>query len=108
MSYMSRRLYVMTYNILWQPYSTHLKVRKLGILACYVQVMLLALQAGGVGLNLTSANHVFMLDIHWNPALEVQAADRCHRVGQTRDVYIHRYLSYYTLLPRAHENGWLE
>ena len=83
-----------TYNISWQPYSTHLKVRNLGgILACYVQVMLLALQAGGVGLNLTSANHVFMLDIHWNPALEVQAADRCHRVGQTRDVYIHRYLS---------------
>jgi len=55
--------------------------------------MLLALQAGGVGLNLTAANHVFMLDIHWNPALEVQAADRCHRVGQTRDVFIHRYLS---------------
>ena len=73
----------------------------------YVQVMLLALQAGGVGLNLTSANHVFMLDIHWNPALEVQAADRCHRVGQTRDVYIHRYLSNYTL-PRAHKNRRLE
>ena len=75
-----------------------LRVRKLCTSACYVQVMLLALQAGGVGLNLTSANHVFMLDIHWNPALEVQAADRCHRVGQTRDVYIHRYLLYHTLI----------
>lgn len=53
--------------------------------------MLLSLQAGGVGLNLTGANHVFMLDMHWNPAVEEQAADRCHRVGQTRDVFIHRY-----------------
>ena len=52
--------------------------------------MLLSLQAGGVGLNLMGANHVFILDMHWNPALEEQAADRCHRVGQTRDVHIHR------------------
>ena len=54
--------------------------------------MLLSLQAAGVGLNLTGANHVFMLDVHWNPALEVQAADRCHRVGQLRDVYIHKFI----------------
>ena len=57
------------------------------------QVMLLSLQAGGVGLNLIGANHVFMLDVHWNPALEVQAADRCHRVGQTRDVVVHKFIT---------------
>ena len=55
--------------------------------------MLLSLQAGGVGLNLIGANHVFMLDMHWNPALEVQAADRCHRVGQPRDVVIHKFVT---------------
>ena len=59
--------------------------------------MLLSLQAGGVGLNLTGANHVFMIDMHWNPALEEQAADRCHRVGQIRDVFIHRCVPVYTL-----------
>eukprot|EP00731_Ephydatia_muelleri_P038604 Em0825g1a len=53
-------------------------------------VMLLSLQAGGVGLNLVGGNHVFIVDMHWNPALEEQAADRCHRMGQKRDVYIHR------------------
>ena len=61
-----------------------------GVVSLSVQVMLLSLQAGGVGLNLTGANHVFLLDLHWNPALEVQAADRCHRVGQTRDVFVHK------------------
>ena len=54
--------------------------------------MLLSLQAGGVGLNLIGGNHVFLLDMHWNPALEEQAADRCHRVGQTRDVHIHKFV----------------
>eukprot|EP00731_Ephydatia_muelleri_P021058 Em0013g785a len=55
-------------------------------------VMLLSLQAGGVGLNLVGGNHVFIVDMHWNPALEEQAADRCHRMGQKRDVYIHRFV----------------
>ena len=59
---------------------------------CALQVMLLSLQAGGVGLNLIGGNHIFMLDMHWNPALEVQAADRCHRVGQKRDVFIHKFV----------------
>lgn len=58
----------------------------------HIQVMLLSLQAGGVGLNLIGGNHVFLLDMHWNPALEVQASDRCHRVGQTRDVRIHKFI----------------
>ena len=54
------------------------------------QVMLLSLQAGGVGLNLVGANHLFLLDMHWNPQLEAQACDRVYRVGQTREVKIHR------------------
>ena len=56
------------------------------------QVMLLSLQAGGVGLNLIGGNHIFMLDMHWNPALETQAGDRCHRMGQKRDVFIHKFV----------------
>lgn len=57
------------------------------------QVMLLSLGAGGVGLNLVGANHLFMLDMHWNPQLENQACDRIYRVGQKRPVSIHRYSS---------------
>ena len=54
------------------------------------QVMLLSLGAGGVGLNLVGANHLFLLDMHWNPQLEAQACDRIYRVGQIREVRIHR------------------
>ena len=54
------------------------------------QVMLLSLAAGGVGLNLVGANHLFLLDMHWNPQLEAQACDRIYRVGQKREVKIHR------------------
>ena len=54
------------------------------------QVMLLSLAAGGVGLNLVGANHLFLLDMHWNPQLEAQACDRVFRVGQTKEVKIHR------------------
>jgi len=54
------------------------------------QVMLLSLAAGGVGLNLVGANHLFLLDMHWNPQLESQACDRVYRVGQTKPVTIHR------------------
>ena len=56
------------------------------------QVMLLSLSAGGVGLNLTGANHLFLLDMHWNPQQEAQACDRVYRVGQKREVKIHRYV----------------
>ena len=45
----------------------------------FPQVMLLSLQAGGVGLNLVGANHLFMLDMHWNPQMESQACDRIYR-----------------------------
>merc|ERR1712142_54575 len=56
------------------------------------QVMLLSLGAGGVGLNLVGANHLFLLDMHWNPQLESQACDRIYRVGQIKEVTIHRFL----------------
>ncbi|XP_055971258.1 transcription termination factor 2 [Sorex fumeus] len=56
------------------------------------QVMLISLLAGGVGLNLTGGNHLFLLDMHWNPSLEDQACDRIYRVGQEKDVVIHRFV----------------
>merc|ERR1711915_674779 len=56
------------------------------------QIMLLSLAAGGVGLNLVGANHLFLLDMHWNPQLESQACDRVFRVGQTKEVKIHRFV----------------
>jgi SNF2 family DNA or RNA helicase len=55
-------------------------------------VMLLSMIAGGEGLNLVGGNHIFMLDLHWNPSVELQATDRAHRVGQTRNVYVHRFV----------------
>ena len=54
------------------------------------QIMLLSLEAGGVGLNLVGANHLFFLDVHWNPQLELQAQDRIHRLGQSKPVDIRR------------------
>jgi transcription termination factor 2 len=62
-----------------------------------IPVMLLSLCAGGVGLNLIGANHMFLFDIHWNPALESQAADRIYRVGQTKDVKIYKFLCQNTI-----------
>jgi SNF2 family DNA or RNA helicase len=56
-------------------------------------VFLLSLKAGGVGLNLTAATSVILLDPWWNPAVEDQAADRAHRLGQTRPVTIYRLIA---------------
>ncbi|KAL4231279.1 transcription termination factor [Mactra antiquata] len=56
------------------------------------EVMLVSLRAGGCGLNLIGGNHLFLLDSHWNPALEDQACDRIYRVGQKKNVFIHRFL----------------
>ncbi|XP_070606136.1 transcription termination factor 2 [Erythrolamprus reginae] len=56
------------------------------------KVMLISLLAGGVGLNLVGGNHLFLLDMHWNPALEDQACDRIYRMGQQKDVKIHRFV----------------
>ncbi|KAJ7555457.1 hypothetical protein O6H91_05G038800 [Diphasiastrum complanatum] len=55
-------------------------------------VFLLTLKAAGTGLNLTSASHVYMLDPWWNPAVDEQAMDRVHRLGQTREVHIFRLI----------------
>jgi len=52
----------------------------------------LSLKAGGLGLNLTAANHVFHFDRWWNPAVEDQATDRAYRIGQTRNVQVHKFL----------------
>lgn len=56
-------------------------------------VMLLSLKAGGTGLNLTAADHVFICDPWWNPAVEDQAADRAHRIGQDRPVLVYRLVA---------------
>jgi SNF2 family DNA or RNA helicase len=55
-------------------------------------VMVLSLKAGGVGLNLTRANHVFHFDRWWNPAVENQATDRAFRIGQRRNVHVHKFV----------------
>ena len=55
-------------------------------------VFLISLKAGGLGLNLTAADYVFLLDPWWNPAVEMQAIDRAHRVGQTRPVFAYRLI----------------
>jgi SNF2 family DNA or RNA helicase len=65
-----------------------------------VSVMLLSLKAGGTGLNLTAADHVFLLDPWWNPAAEDQAADRAHRIGQERPVFVHRLVAENTVEER--------
>lgn len=58
-----------------------------------VPVFLISLKAGGVGLNLTEADYCFVLDPWWNPAVEAQAVDRTHRIGQTRPVMVYRYVA---------------
>ena len=55
-------------------------------------MFLISLKAGGLGLNLTAADYVFILDPWWNPAVETQAIDRAHRVGQTRQVFAYRLI----------------
>ncbi|MEC9072279.1 MAG: C-terminal helicase domain-containing protein [Myxococcota bacterium] len=62
-----------------------------------IPLMIVSLRAGGTGLNLTRAHHVFHYDRWWNPAVEDQATDRAFRIGQTRDVTVHRLVSQGTL-----------
>jgi len=56
-------------------------------------VILVSIKAGGVGLNLTAGSHVFIFEPAWNPAIEQQAIDRVHRLGQTTDVQVFRYIT---------------
>ena len=55
-------------------------------------IFILSLKAGGTGLNLTASNHVFHFDRWWNPAVENQATDRAFRIGQTRNVQVHKFV----------------
>jgi superfamily II DNA or RNA helicase len=57
------------------------------------KLFLISLKAGGLGLNLTSAGYVFLLDPWWNPAVEAQAVDRAHRIGQTQQVFAYRLIA---------------
>jgi SNF2 family DNA or RNA helicase len=57
------------------------------------RLFLVSLKAGGLGLNLTAAEYVFLLDPWWNPAVEAQAIDRAHRIGQTRRVFAYRLVA---------------
>ncbi|MGD0755301.1 MAG: DEAD/DEAH box helicase [Bacteroidales bacterium] len=57
------------------------------------KIFLISLKAGGVGLNLTAADYVFILDPWWNPASEMQALNRAHRIGQHKSVFVYRYIT---------------
>jgi len=96
-------------------YKTYLNERK--ILYCYLDgstkdrkeqvekfqhedsypIFLLSLKAGGVGLNLTKASYVFLLDPWWNPAAEAQAFDRAHRIGQKNKVFVYKFITQNTI-----------
>lgn len=67
------------------------------------RLFILSLKAGGVGLNLTRANHVFHYDRWWNPAVENQATDRVFRIGQTRNVQVHKFVCSGTLEEKIHD-----
>ncbi len=66
-------------------------------------LFLISLKAGGLGLNLTAADYVFLLDPWWNPAVEAQAIDRAHRIGQTRQVFAYRLIARDTVEERILE-----
>jgi len=57
------------------------------------RLMILSLKAGGTGLNLTAASNVIHYDLWWNPAVENQATDRAYRIGQNRNVLVHRLIT---------------
>lgn len=61
------------------------------------KLFLISIKAGGVGLNLTSADYVFILDPWWNPAVELQAINRAHRIGQDKNVFVYRFISNKTI-----------
>ncbi|XP_008204612.1 transcription termination factor 2 [Nasonia vitripennis] len=64
-------------------------------------ILLLSLTAGGVGLNLVGANHLLLIDIHWNPQLESQAQDRIYRFGQKKNVYVYKFICKDTIEERV-------
>jgi SNF2 family DNA or RNA helicase len=58
-----------------------------------IKFFLISLKAGGVGLNLTAADYVFIVDPWWNPAVEQQAVDRTHRIGQDKTVFNYKFIT---------------
>ncbi|OWB61454.1 hypothetical protein B5S29_g2344 [[Candida] boidinii] len=62
-----------------------------------IDCFILSTRSGGLGINLTGADTVIFYDSDWNPAMDKQCQDRCHRIGQTRDVHIYRFVSEYTI-----------
>ncbi|GMM36271.1 chromatin-remodeling protein [Saccharomycopsis crataegensis] len=62
-----------------------------------ITCFILSTRSGGLGINLTGADTVIFYDNDWNPAMDKQCQDRCHRIGQTRDVHIYRFVSEYTI-----------
>ncbi|MCJ1388724.1 swr1 complex component [Xylographa bjoerkii] len=62
-----------------------------------ILVFILSSRSGGLGINLTGADTVIFYDLDWNPAMDKQCQDRCHRIGQTRDVHIYRFVSEHTI-----------
>ena len=62
-------------------------------LSVFVKVFLISIKAGGLGLNLTEADYVFILDPWWNPAVEAQAIDRAHRIGQKKKVFTYKFIT---------------
>jgi SNF2 family DNA or RNA helicase len=76
-----------------------------------VAVILVSLKAGGAGVNLTAADTVILYDPWWNPAVEAQAIDRAHRIGQTKPVFVHRMIATGTiedkiLALQERKRGW--
>ena len=69
----------------------------------YVPFMILSIKAGGVGLNLTEANHVIHFDRWWNPAVENQATDRVFRIGQKNNVIVHKFITKGTIEEKIDE-----
>jgi superfamily II DNA or RNA helicase len=66
------------------------------------QIFLISIKAGGVGLNLTAADYIFVLDPWWNPAVEMQAINRAHRIGQKKNIFVYRFISGDTIEEKIH------
>lgn len=69
----------------------------------YIPYMVLSLKAGNVGLNLAAANHVIHFDRWWNPAVENQATDRAFRIGQSKNVMVHKFVTKGTIEEKIDE-----
>ena len=68
-----------------------------------VKIFLISIKAGNTGMNLTKADYVYILDPWWNPAVEAQATDRAYRIGQKRNVMVHRFITQQTFEEKINE-----